>query len=65
MTRVHPSNRAAFAAFLRRDYEAGSSIRSLAGREGFAYGTIRRLLKEAGTTLRRRGGGLPRPRKQS
>ncbi|WP_030672249.1 helix-turn-helix domain-containing protein [Streptomyces sp. NRRL B-1347] len=41
---------------LRVTYEAGASIRSLAARSGLAYGTVRKLLLEAGTTLRGRGG---------
>ncbi|PWI16058.1 hypothetical protein DI272_19200 [Streptomyces sp. Act143] len=53
--------RKAFGERLRADYYAGSSIRNLADRTGYAYGTVRKLLLEAGTKLRKRGGGRVRP----
>ncbi|MFI2434735.1 helix-turn-helix domain-containing protein [Streptomyces sp. NPDC018693] len=53
--------RTAFAERLRAEYYAGSSIRNLADRTGYSYGTVRNLLLSVGTKLRKRGGGRPRP----
>lgn len=36
-------------------YEVGSSIREIAKRFGVSYGTVRRMLLNAGVTLRPRG----------
>lgn len=44
------------AADLRKAYESGASIRTLAEGTGRSYGFIHRLLTEAGTILRGRGG---------
>lgn len=55
------AERLAFAEQLKADYYAGSSIRNLADRTGYAYGTVRSLLLLVGTKLRKRGGGCPRP----
>ncbi|MFF5422099.1 helix-turn-helix domain-containing protein [Streptomyces sp. NPDC002409] len=41
---------------LRAKYDAGASIRALVEDEGLSYGTTRKLLMEAGTTMRGRGG---------
>jgi transcriptional regulator with XRE-family HTH domain len=41
---------------IRREYEAGASIRALSARHGLAFGTVRNLLVEAGATLRGQGG---------
>jgi hypothetical protein len=41
---------------MRADYEAGDSIRVLAREYGCSYGLSHRLLQEAGTTMRSRGG---------
>ncbi|MFG2526108.1 helix-turn-helix domain-containing protein [Streptomyces sp. NPDC048527] len=41
---------------LRAQYESGTTIRALADSTRIAYSTIRRLLIEAGATLRPRGG---------
>jgi hypothetical protein len=41
---------------LRRDYEGGASIRSLAAATGRSYGTIHSMLREAGAVMRGRGG---------
>ncbi|MFF2206230.1 helix-turn-helix domain-containing protein [Streptomyces sp. NPDC058145] len=41
---------------LRRAYDKGASIRALAEGCGHSYGFVYRLLTEAGTTLRTRGG---------
>ncbi len=51
---------------LKKEYERGSSIRSLAELTGRSYGFIHRLLLESGVQLRGRGGrpftGSPRRR---
>lgn len=59
--RKRGGERKAFGERLRAEYYAGSSIRNLADRTGYAYGTVRKLLLDAGTKLRKRGGGRPRP----
>ena len=41
---------------LRRDYEGGASIRSLAASTGRSYGTIHSMLRESGAVMRGRGG---------
>lgn len=41
---------------IRREYEAGASIRALSEKHGLAFGTVRNLLVEAGATLRGQGG---------
>jgi len=45
---------------LRRRYEQGESIRSLAAATGRSYGFIHRVLSESGATLRGRGGATRR-----
>ncbi|MBT3164031.1 transcriptional regulator [Streptomyces sp. Vc74B-19] len=45
---------------LRRKYESGATIRSLAAEAGLSYGLTRVLLLEAKTKLRERGGRLRR-----
>ncbi|MYR58874.1 hypothetical protein GTY54_22410 [Streptomyces sp. SID625] len=59
--RKRGADRTAFGERLRAEYYAGSSIRNLADRTGYAYGTVRTLLLDVGTVLRKRGGGRPRP----
>ncbi|MBK3643696.1 helix-turn-helix domain-containing protein [Streptomyces sp. MBT33] len=44
------------AAQLKTAYDSGASIRTLAEGTGRSYGFIHRILTEAGTTLRGRGG---------
>ncbi|MEU0878247.1 helix-turn-helix domain-containing protein [Lentzea sp. NPDC005914] len=41
---------------IRREYEAGKSIRALSRKHGLSFGTVRALLVEAGTRLRGQGG---------
>ena len=41
---------------LKKRYEMGESIRSLTSDTGRSYGFVHRVLTEAGTTLRGRGG---------
>nr|WP_211351913.1 helix-turn-helix domain-containing protein [Haloactinospora alba] len=54
--RVTGTERSELATELRERYEQGESIRSLAAATGRSYGFVRRLLTEAGATLRGRGG---------
>lgn len=58
--RKRGEQRRAFAERLRTDYYAGSSIRNLADRTGYSYGTVRNLLLSVDTKLRARGGGKRR-----
>ncbi|MFC8949522.1 helix-turn-helix domain-containing protein [Streptomyces rochei] len=62
--RVHVTGpaRLKLGAELKKAYTAGASIRTLAHGCGRSYGFVHRLLTEAGTTLRTRGGqGTRRP----
>lgn len=54
--RVTGAAREALSSELTARYEAGESIRSMAGELGRSYGFVQALLKEAGVTLRTRGG---------
>lgn len=54
--RVSGESRAELAAELRRRYDEGESIRSLAAATGRSYGFVHRLLGETGVELRGRGG---------
>jgi hypothetical protein len=55
-TRVTGADRAKLAADLRKRYDAGESIRSLAASTGRSYGFVHRILTENGASLRGRGG---------
>ena len=55
-TRVTGAERDKLAADLKKKYDTGSSIRSLAESTGRSYGFVHRILSESGTTLRGRGG---------
>ena len=55
-TRVTGTDRAMMATDLKKRYDAGESIRSLAAATGRSYGFIHRILTETGVTLRGRGG---------
>jgi Helix-turn-helix domain len=55
-TRVTGEDRSKLATDLRKRYDAGESIRSLATATGRSYGFIHRILTEAGVALRGRGG---------
>ncbi len=59
-TRVTGTDRSKLASDLRKRYDAGESIRSLASSTGRSYGFIHRILTETGAALRARGGA---PRK--
>lgn len=54
--RLTGTARREFAASLRGKYENGTSIRALAEATGRSYGSVHRMLIEAGTRLRGRGG---------
>jgi hypothetical protein len=55
-SRVTGSDRDRLTSDLRKSYDGGASIRSLASSTGRSYGFIHRILSESGTTLRGRGG---------
>jgi autotransporter adhesin len=55
-TRVTGADRSKLAADLKRRYDAGESIRSLASSTGRSYGFVHRMLSENGVKLRGRGG---------
>lgn len=61
-TRVTGSERSDLATELKKRYESGESIRSLAAGTGRSYGFVHRLLSEAGVSLRGRGGATRRSR---
>ena len=50
------ADRTKLAAELKTKYNAGESIRSLAGSTGRSYGFVHRILTENGVSLRGRGG---------
>lgn len=55
-SRVTGGERDRLAAELRRKYDSGASIRTLADSTGRSYGFVHRILTESGATLRGRGG---------
>src|SRR3954449_4295183 len=55
-SRVTGAERDKLAADLRKKYDAGQSIRTLAAASGRSYGFVHRILSESGATLRGRGG---------
>ncbi|MQA85173.1 MAG: transcriptional regulator [Streptosporangiales bacterium] len=55
-TRVTGAERDKLADELKKRYNAGESIRSLAASTGRSYGFIHRILTESGVSLRGRGG---------
>jgi hypothetical protein len=55
-TRVTGPDRSKLATDLKKRYDAGESIRSLANATGRSYGFIHRILTETGVALRGRGG---------
>ncbi|WP_264159305.1 helix-turn-helix domain-containing protein [Actinomadura rudentiformis] len=48
---------------LKLEYEEGKTMRELAAKEGITEGMVRRLLQEAGTQIRPRGGAQRSGRK--
>lgn len=59
-TRVTGADRTMMATDLKKRYDAGESIRSLATASGRSYGFIHRILTETGVALRGRGGATAR-----
>ncbi len=55
-TRVTGADRNKLAADLKKRYDGGESIRSLAASTGRSYGFVHRILTESGVSLRGRGG---------
>jgi hypothetical protein len=55
-SRVTGGDRDRLASELRRKYDGGESIRSLAASTGRSYGFVHRILNESGASLRSRGG---------
>jgi hypothetical protein len=55
-SRVTGTDRDRLTSDLRKKYDGGESIRSLAQSTGRSYGFVHRILSESGTTLRGRGG---------
>lgn len=55
-SRVTGAERDKLAADLRKKYDQGQSIRTLAAASGRSYGFVHRMLSESGATLRGRGG---------
>jgi hypothetical protein len=51
-TRVTGADRAKLASDLKKRYDAGESIRSLAASTGRSYGFVHRILTENGVSLR-------------
>lgn len=54
--RVTGGQRDRLAAELKRKYDNGRSIRSLAEETGRSYGFVHRILSDSGVLLRGRGG---------
>src|SRR5258708_10963593 len=59
-TRVTGADRTKLAADLKKRYNAGESIRSLAGSTGRSYGFVHRILTETRVSLRARRGATRR-----
>ena len=55
-SRVVGGERDRLAADLKRKYDGGESIRTLAQSTGRSYGFVHRMLSESGVSLRGRGG---------
>ena len=55
-TRITGADRSKLASDLKKSYNAGESIRSLAAASGRSYGFVHRILTENGVKLRGRGG---------
>lgn len=63
-SRVTGAEREKLASDLRKRYDGGQSIRTLAESTGRSYGFIHRILSENGATLRGRGGATRGKAKQ-
>ena len=55
-TRVTGADRTKLASDLKKRYDGGESIRSLAASTGRSYGFVHRILTENDVSLRSRGG---------
>lgn len=55
-TRIRGDQRSKLAGDYAKRYDAGESIRSIAGDSGRSFGFVHGVLKEAGVALRGRGG---------
>jgi hypothetical protein len=55
-SRITGAQRGTLAAQYAKRYAAGESIRKIAGDAGRSFGFVHGVLKEAGVTLRSRGG---------
>jgi hypothetical protein len=55
-TRVTGADRTKLSSDMKKRYDAGESIRSLAAATGRSYGFVHRILSETGVALRGRGG---------
>lgn len=55
-SRITGADREKLAEDLRKKYDSGSSIRTLAESSGRSYGFVHRILSESGAPLRGRGG---------
>ncbi len=62
--RITGSARDKLASDLKKKYEKGASIRSLAESTGRSYGFVHRVLTESGVQLRGRGGATRTKKKQ-
>ena len=62
--RITGDQRDKLASDLKKKYEKGASIRSLATSTNRSYGFVHRLLSESGATLRGRGGANRNSKKQ-
>jgi predicted transcriptional regulator len=59
-SRVTGGERDRLTTDLRRRYDGGESIRTLAESSGRSYGFVHRILSESGAVLRGRGGATRR-----
>jgi hypothetical protein len=58
--RITGQDRVALASDLKKRYEKGATVRELHEQTGRSFGAIQRLLAEAGTAVRPRGGSRPK-----
>src|SRR5687768_1943032 len=63
--RITGGDRSSLADDLRKRYDGGESIRSLATSTNRSYGFVHRLLSESGATLRSRGGANRNSKKKA
>jgi Helix-turn-helix domain len=63
--RITGGDRSSLAGDLRKRYDGGESIRSLAESTNRSYGFVHRLLSESGATLRSRGGANRNSKKKA